>query len=109
MWYNSKTNECQSEPPWSGYLDPSKVSELYADWEQKDDTFVPPSIPLSIDDQAAAIIAKYKPKLDTYKDLILSTIATDGANQAEKTASFQAKYNAEVAKQNLELEALYDD
>lgn len=43
MWYNSKTNELQSMPPWgSGWIHPDIQAEQYGDWQQVDDGFVPP-------------------------------------------------------------------
>jgi hypothetical protein len=63
---------------------------------------------LTLDEQAAAITEKYRPKLDSYKDLILNAMATDGASQAAKISSFQQKFNALLVQKNNELEALYN-
>jgi hypothetical protein len=61
---------------------------------------------LDIDSKAAAIEANYQPKLDKYKDLILSAMATGGTTQTSKITKFQNKYNALLVQKNTELEAL---
>lgn len=62
---------------------------------------------LSLDEQIALIEEKYKTKLDMYKDLIVSAIADNGANQATKVASFSSKYKALIAQKNAEVDDLY--
>ena len=43
MWYNSATNQLQSDAPWgSSYLDPSFISQNYPGWTQVADSFIPP-------------------------------------------------------------------
>lgn len=42
MWYNKKTNELQSCPPWTGYLHPDLVKERFPDWQEVPVDFVPP-------------------------------------------------------------------
>jgi hypothetical protein len=62
---------------------------------------------LTIQDKTNAINAKYQPKLDTYKDNILSALAADGATQSTKIVNFVTKYNAQLVLKNAEMEALY--
>lgn len=61
----------------------------------------------SIEEKETEIMSRYKPKLDSYRDLIIGAIAADGATQAVKVANFSAKYNALLVQQNNELEELY--
>jgi hypothetical protein len=68
----------------------------------------PPYVP-TLEEKMSIINAKYQPKLDYYKDLIVTAMASDGATQATKIASNQVKYNALVTQKNTELEALEVD
>ena len=71
MWYNAKTGELQSNPPYDGYLDPEKVAELYPGWQQVAVDFVPPLTPAQekaaaaapINAQMAALEATMTPRL----------------------------------------------
>lgn len=43
LWYNRQTGVVQSMPPWgSSFLHPVLQAELYPNWEEVSDGFVPP-------------------------------------------------------------------
>lgn len=63
---------------------------------------------LTLDQKLDEVDEKYKPKLDMYKDLIMSAIAADGPTQSTKIASFSAKYNAILGQKSEEIEQLYE-
>lgn len=47
QWYNSTTNELSSTPPWgASYLHPDIQADIYSDWQQVSDDFVPSTVPL---------------------------------------------------------------
>lgn len=44
MYYNSKTGELTSEKPGGNhYYDPDTYKTMFADWQEKDDSFTPPA------------------------------------------------------------------
>lgn len=55
QWYNSKTNELQSDKPGATIVCPETWQSLYGDWTQVDDGFRPPD-PLPISEQLNAPI-----------------------------------------------------
>lgn len=78
----------------------------YLSWVAAGNTPDPVPEP-TLDEQAAAIEASYKLRLDAYKELLVSIIAADGTSQSSRTIDTQNKYNALLNKMNEELEALY--
>lgn len=80
MWYNSKTGECQSNPPWSGYLSAAMQAAMYSDWSQVADDFTP-TIVLSKQQRIMAAnqdaLVKIAAKEKYYTAVITSSLYTD--------------------------------
>ena len=60
----------------------------------------------TIDEKAEVINSKYQPKIDFYKDLLVTAIAADGVVQQARVTDYQTKYKALLLQKNTELEAL---
>lgn len=85
----------------------NKDYQYYHDWLLEGNIPLPVA-ELTIDEKIIAIEAKYKPQLDEYIRLTSATILSDGPTQTTKLASNSTKYLALLAKQNLEIEVLYN-
>jgi hypothetical protein len=84
MWYNSVTNQLQSNPPWDGYLSPAMIVESYPEWTQVAVGFVPPVPAPTKSQQLTALTASYTPQLQA---LQLATGAALLNNAALMTAA----------------------
>lgn len=94
LWYNSKTNELQSNPPWrTGYLHPDIIAQNYSDWQQVSDDFKP-SVPEPTKEQRLnAINIEYPNKIND----ILQAISIAQA-LGNPTTTAQAKLTATYAE-----------
>jgi hypothetical protein len=61
------------------------------------------------DEKIADVIAKYKSKLDAYKDSIPLVFAADGTSQQAKLTALSTAYLATIANRNAEIEALEEE
>ncbi|GMB00243.1 hypothetical protein [Pelosinus sp. IPA-1] len=61
MWYNSKSSELQSTPPWgASYIAQEVIEELYLDWQQVSDDFIPSMPILTKEQKLVALDAEYE-------------------------------------------------
>ena len=64
------------------------------------------SPPPSIEDQLAAIEAKYAPKIAALREGIMSAYLTDGAIMDDNVSGLRTEWAAVIAQRNAEMEAL---
>lgn len=63
MWYNSKTRELQSTPPWgASYVAQEVIEEIYFDWQSVADDFTLPIINSTKEQKLIALDAEYEIK-----------------------------------------------
>jgi len=61
QWYNSRTKELQSNAPWgASYMAQEVIAELYSDWQQVADEFLPQASNLTTKEQLAALDTEYE-------------------------------------------------
>lgn len=90
MWYNSKTNELQSHPPnGNTWIHPDLFLELYPDWVQVNDTFVPPVKKPTKDQQLFQLDLQYQPQ---FKELAESLGIASLANNQSLIQELQQEY-----------------
>lgn len=80
MYYNSKTRQVISVPPWGkSYVSDEVKSQDYADWQEVDDDFIPPTPTLTKEEQCLQISADYKPQFDELASAFVTAIITGNA------------------------------
>ena len=77
LWYNKITGELQSNPPYSGWLHQEKVVELYSDWQQVPDDFIPPAFQPSLEQQLSGLNAKFEPQFRANNEAYLLALRND--------------------------------
>lgn len=86
MWYNSKTNQLQSIPPWgSSWVHPDVQVETYPDWQQVDDNFVPPAPVPTKEQQLVAINSEYQQKINSILQAIIVAQSLGNSTTAAQT------------------------
>lgn len=103
QWYNSKTNELQSNTPWQGYLNPDLQSQIYSDWAQVADGFTPPTPTLTEQQKLDALDAEYQPQFD---DLALRMAKAQCRNDTTLIATLQTKYSTLESQYSIAREAI---
>lgn len=83
MWYNTNTNQLQSEPPYRGWLHPEEVPILYPEWKQVDDTFIPPPIPPSKEEKLRVLTADYQETIDNLARAIVVATLKNNTTQVD--------------------------
>lgn len=101
IWYNKKTNELSSAAPWGDhYYDPEIRAELFADWQQVADDFIPPTPEPTKAEKMAALDAEYQPQFAELAQFL--GVATLDGNQAAITgikddyATLKAEYTEKM-------------
>lgn len=103
MYYNATTGQLQGNPPWDGYLSSAMIAELYADWTQVADGFVPPTPAPTQQQQYAAVNIQYATKLSG----ILTAISQAQARGITATVTtLQTTYNTTQAAWKSALQAV---
>jgi len=101
QWYNKKTNELSSAAPWGDhYYDPEIRAELFADWSQVADDFIPPALESTKTEKMAALDAAYQPQF-TELAQALGMASLDGNQTAidgikADYATLKAEYTAKM-------------
>ena len=62
MWYNEKTRELQSNPPYQGWLHKDEVSILYPEWKEVQDDFKLPDLIPTKDELLEKLEQEYEPQ-----------------------------------------------
>ena len=76
MWYNTKTNQLQSEPPYRGWLHPEEVPILYPEWNEVDSNFVLPVKEKSVTEKINEIESFYSEKVNALTQrLVVATLS----------------------------------
>ena len=83
MWYNTKTNQLQSNPPYQGWLHPEEVPILYPEWAQVDDTFIPPTVPPSKEEKLKVLTTNYQETIDNLAKAIGVAMLKNNATQVD--------------------------
>lgn len=103
MYYNKKTNELTSNAPWGNSFMVDEEKEIrFADWQEVDDKFLPPTVKPSTTEQLSALEAIYQPQfIALAQSLGLATLdgnqaVVDGikADYADLKAEYQTKLEA---------------
>jgi hypothetical protein len=103
MWFNKSTNELSSTPPWgNAWISDDIQSELYSDWSQVSDNYVP-TIALTTQQKINALNAEYLPQFAAIKDAIASASAIANTDQV---AALQTAYQTLWAEYNTKMEAI---
>jgi hypothetical protein len=106
MWYNNKTNELQSDPPYLGsYMDQDLVIKIYSDWTQVAEDFIPPVPELSPEEKRNNLIlalnAEYEGILsDLEKSFVAALMNGDTSTQADikaEKAAVVTSYQEQLA------------
>ena len=97
MWYNKTTNELQSCPPWTCYLHHDLIQEIYAEWKEVTDTFIP-VIEKSPNERIAEVESAYTEKLKALTDMLVVY-----ALAGKDTADLKAQYQTLVDEKDLKM------
>ena len=103
MWYNTKTNQLQSEPPYRGWLHPEEVPILYPEWTQVDDTFIPPTIPPSKAERLQVLTADYQGIID---NLVRAIGVATLKNDTTQVDSLKQMYVQQTSKYKQERDVI---
>jgi len=101
IWYNKKTNELSSAAPWGDHYYDSEIrAELFADWSQVADDFIPPVPETTKGEKMAALDAEYQPQfMELAQNLGVATL--DGNQTAitgikDDYATLKAEYTEKM-------------
>lgn len=103
MWYNTKTNQLQSEPPYRGWLHPEEVPILYPEWKEVDDTFIPPTTPPSKEEKLNALNVKYQ---ETIENLSKAVGVATLKNNTTQIENLKKTYNEQTTKYKQERDVI---
>ena len=99
MWYNIKTNQLQSEPPYRGWLHPEEVPILYPEWEEVDDTFIPPTIPPSKAERLQVLTAYYQETIDNLARAIGVALLKNNTTQVDNLKQMYAQQTSKYKQE----------
>lgn len=78
MYYNRKTNEMSSTPPWgTSYISKKLKKAKYGDWQEVGDSFVPPTPEPTIEEKQKALTEKYEADKAEYLNQLMDALAHD--------------------------------
>ena len=103
MWYNTKTNQLQSNPPYQGWLHQDEVPILYPEWTQVDNDFVLPIIPPSKEEKLNALSFKYQ---ETIENLSKAVGVATLKNNTTQIENLKKTYNEQTLKYKQERDVI---
>ena len=85
QWYNPKTNQLQSNPPWgNSWVHPDIITEQYSDWQQVSANFRLPELEKSSGQRLTELDAEYQPLFSELSQALgLATLAENADLIAE--------------------------
>ena len=103
MWYNTKTNQLQSNPPYRGWLHQDEVPILYPEWQKVDDDFILPTIPPSKEEKLNALNVKYQ---ETIENLSKAVGVATLKNNTTQIENLKKTYNEQTLKYKQERDVI---
>ena len=103
MWYNTKTNQLQSNPPYQGWLHQDEVPILYPEWTQVDDTFIPPTIPPPKEEKLKVLTTNYQETIDNLAKAVGVATLKNNTTQIE---NLKKTYNEQTLKYKQERDVI---
>ena len=106
MWYNTKTNQLQSEPPYQGWLHPEEVPILYPEWEEVGNDFVLPTIPPSKEELLNTLNESYQKIIENLSKAVGVATLKNNTTQIE---TLKKTYNEQTLKYKQERDVIIND
>ena len=103
MWYNTKTNQLQSNPPYQGWLHPEEVPILYPEWEEVDNDFVLPTIPPSKEELLNTLNESYQKIIENLSKAVGVATLKNNTTQIE---TLKKTYNEQTLKYKQERDVI---
>ena len=98
MYYNSKTGQLISTPPWgTSYVSDEIKAQHYADWQVVADDFIPPTAAETKKEQCLKIAAEYQPQFDKLASAFVATLISDNTAAQDSNKIQYANLKKELA------------
>lgn len=98
MYYNSKTGQLISTPPWgTSYVSEEIKAQHYADWQVVANDFTPPTTDETKKERCLKITAEYKPQFDGLAGAFVTALISGNATLQDLNKAKYASLKNELA------------